>query len=341
MKKQLLIVSALALGAAAFAQPSLSSTNTNPVIGDQFTLVPGSWISEGSSGANQTWNFASVTMTTSSSASYTAQTVSAGNATVFPNANVQLTAGAGAGMSFLKTSSTALQNYGTATGTVQIKYSDAEDQMHYPFTMGNTYTDPHAATFTNSGYNYHRKGTTMLTADAYGTLQLPGGTYSSVLRVHMIQDYTDSTNFGGSMPYTIRYYNDQYLWYLPNNHMPVFSTYALAINGGTPTKGSTTLQSISNNVNELEAGIKSINLYPNPANGEFLNMDLNLEKNISYSLAIIDNLGREVLKTEAMSGMEGYNFRSLNISGIESGLYQLVLRSDGQALKTTKIIVVR
>jgi hypothetical protein len=339
MKKQLLIVSAFALSVTAFAQPSLSSTNSNPVIGDQFTLIPGSWISEGSAGANQTWNFSSVTTTVSSATGYTAQAVSGSNATAFPNANVQL-AGAG-GTSFLKTSSAALQNFGTATGTVQIKYSDAEDQMRYPCAMGNTYTDPHAATFTSAGYNYTRKGTTTITADAYGTLQLPGGTYSNVLRVHMIQAYRDSTNFGGSFPYTLDYYNSQYLWYVPNNHMPIFSTYSLSVNGGTATKGSTTLQSITNSIGELEAGIKSMNLYPNPANGEFINMDLNLEKNISYSIVITDNLGREVMNTESLKGMEGYNFRSINISGIESGLYQVVLKSEGQLLKTTKIVVVR
>lgn len=341
MKKQLLLLGALALNLAALAQPSLNATNTNMVIGDQFKLVPGTWISEGSSGANQTWNFSSVTTTVSSAANYTVQVVSAGNATVFPNANIQLIAGAGSGTSFLKTSATALQNYGTMTGTVQIKYSDPEDQMRYPFTMGGSYTDTHAATFVNGGYNYYRKGTTTMTADAYGTLQLPGGTYSNVLRIHMIQDYSDSTNFGGAMPYVIDYYNDQYLWYLPNNHMPIFSTYAIAVNGGTPTKGSTTLQSVVSGVAERETGIQSMNLYPNPANTGFINLDLNLSKNISYTLMITDNIGREVMRTELTDALEGYNFQSVDISGLESGLYQVSVKSEGQVLKTTKVVVAK
>lgn len=340
MKKQLCIVSAWAFVATAFAQPSLNSTNSNPVIGDQYTLISGSWISEGGPGASQAWDFSTVTTTVSTARTYTVQTLSPGNATAFPNANVQ-SAGIN-GSTFLKTSSSALQNFGIASGTVQIRYSDAEDQMRYPCAMGDTYSDAFAATFSSGGNNFVRKGTATVTADAYGTLRLPGGMYSSVLRVHLIQDYTDSTNIGGTMPYTIYYYNDQYMWYLPNNHMPIFGTYSLAVSGtSSPSKGSTTLQSIANSIGELEAGIKSMNLYPNPANGEFINMDLNLEKNIRYSIVITDNLGREVMNTESLNGMEGYNFRSLNISGIESGLYQLVLKSEGQPLKTTKIVVVR
>lgn len=333
-------MSALVLSAVAFAQPILTSNNSNPVVGEIFSTKNGSWISEGGSGPNQTWNFTSITIPTLP-ITYTFQNIQPSSMSLFPNANLERVDNSNSFAMLLNTSPTALQFYGLYDGTNQVNYSDPEDQMRYPFTMGSNYHDIFKAHQISGPYTYFRKGSTTVSADAYGTLLLPGATYTNVLRIHTILNYDDSTNFGGSSPYIENSHTDMYSWYLPNIHMAIFSVYTQKIGINPITKGSTILQSVVNSIGELQAGIKSINLYPNPANGEAINMDLNLEKNLSYEIVVMDNLGREVLKTEASTGLEGYNFRSVNISGIESGLYQVVLKSEGRSLKSTKIVVAR
>ena len=336
MKKNLLLISATLISAIAMAQPTLSSTNTNPVIGDQFTLQAGPWVSQGSAGASQTWNFASVTPT--NNATYTVSAVSAPNAAVFTNANLQQD-GTGGASGFFKGSSTAYQNYGSKTGTVNIVYSNPEDMMQYPFTMSGTYNDYFSAQFVSSGYTFYRKGTTTNTADAYGTITLPNGTFSNALRVHYVQNYKDSTNIG--MAYEFFYLNDMYMWYLPNNHQPIFSTYSLTISGATSntSSGSNLLQTISNSLVEEATGIKSMNFYPNPTSGSVIHLDLNLSENINYNVVLVDNLGREVFKSSENKGFQGYNAETLDVSNLADGLYNFVIQSEGKNLMTKRIVV--
>lgn len=343
MKKKLLsILTAITLSSVvSIAQPTLNSTNTNPITGDILTLQSYSYIASGGSGAGQTWNFSSVTQTTNAAITYTYASVTASNTSTWPNANLQFSSSGVIG--FNKTSTTALQNFGTKQGTVNIVYSNPEDQMHYPFTMGNSYTDPFYATYVSAGYNYVRRGSTSVNADAYGTLQLPGGTYSNVLRVHFVQTYQDSTFFTGIGSYIITYVNDQYMWYLPNNHMPIFSTYSLTANipfsAPSTTTGSNKLVTISTGINELKNSISSLNFYPNPSSNGRLNLDLNLNENIKYEIVIIDNLGQEVFKSSPENGLSGYNFKTFDISKIASGLYNFEIISDNVPLITKKIII--
>lgn len=332
MKKNLLVLSAF-ISTIGIAQPSLNGTNSNPVTGDIFSIKAASWISEGGSGASQTWNFTSVTQSTAAANVYTVAAMSATGTTQYPNANIEQRGSGNTG--FLKTSSTALQNYGTSTGTVLIKYSNPEDQMRYPFAMGDSYVDPFVATFTSGGYNWKRVGTTSVTADAYGTLQLPGGTYSNVLRVHFVQDYKDSTNIG--MPYELTYYNDMYMWYLPNNHMSIFSTYDLTTDFGNTT-GSSILTGVVG-LEEQASSLKSLNFYPNPTTDGIINLDLNLNTNLNYEVVLTDNLGREVFRTEKQTGFEGYNFSTFNVSGISAGLYNFNIIAEGKTLTTKKIAI--
>src|SRR6476469_2055131 len=116
MKKPLLLIGTTFITEIYIAQQKLTSTNSNPAIGDVFTIKAGSWINEGGSGASQTWNFTSVTQSTAAATAYTVSTVSSSLTAQYPNANVEQKGSGNSGL--LKTSSTALQNYGITSGTV-------------------------------------------------------------------------------------------------------------------------------------------------------------------------------------------------------------------------------
>ena len=61
--------------------------------------------------------------------------------------------------------------------------------------------------------------------------------------------------------------------------------------------------------------------------------------NIKYNVVIIDNLGREVLKTESLNGFAGYNFNTINVSSIENGIYHFEIVSENLKLVSKKIII--
>lgn len=344
MKKNLLtILSAITLiSSVAVAQPTLTATNSNPVIGDIFTIQSYSYASPGSAGANQTWNFSSITQTTVSASSSTCTAVSASNTATFPGSNIQSVASA-TSIGFGNSNSTSYQNTGVKQGTVNIVYSNPEDIIHYPFAMGNTYSDPFAATFTNAGSTYTRTGTTAVTADGYGTIQLPGATFSNALRVHFVQTYKDTTFITGFGPYVLHYVNDEYMWYIPGNHASVFSVFSFtassAFTGTSISTGANKLVTITTRINEQPNSISSLNFYPNPLTNGILNLDLNLTESIKFQVVIIDNLGREVLRSNSENGFEGYNFKTFDISKIASGLYNFEIISDNVPLITKKMII--
>lgn len=344
MKKTLLsILSAITImSSTAIAQPTLTATNSNPAIGDVFTLQPYNYVSPGSSGASQTWNFSSITQTTASASSSTCTAVSSSNTATFPGSNIQSVASA-TSIGFGNANSTAYQNTGVKQGTVNIVYSNPEDVIHYPFTMGNTYSDPFAATFTNAGSTYTRTGTTAVTADGYGTIQLPGATFSNVLRVHFVQTYKDTTYITGFGPYVLNYVNDEYMWYLPGNHSSIFSVFSFTANsaftGTSISTGANKLVTITSGINDLKSSINSLNFYPNPSSNGTLNLDLNLNENIKYEIVIINNLGQEVFRSVPENGFSGYNFKTFDISKIASGLYNFEIVSDNVPLITKKIII--
>ena len=342
MKKKLLLLltTLTVLSSVVIAQPILNSTNYNPVSGELITVQPYSFIDAGTAGANQTWDFTSITKGSTAPVTYKFEPVTSTNAATFPNATQQFSSSSLAG--FNKVSASAIQNYGIQAGPTNIVYSDPEDQIRYPFTMGTTYTDPWVASFTSGGYKYLRYGTTKQTGDAYGTLQLPGQTFTNVLRAHFVQDYKDSTYITGFGSYVIKYYNDEYMWYLPNTHMPVFSSSTLTYVGPSGTQKMTSankVETIKTGISGEESFIQSMNFYPNPSTNGSINVDLNLNESLHYEIAIYDNLGRDVLKTSTFEGISGYNFKTIDVSKVAKGLYTLVVISDNVKLSNHKIVI--
>src|SRR5690606_15577654 len=75
---------------------------------------------------------------------------------------------------------------------VSFFYADPEEVMHFPFTYNDTYSDNTLCTSSlGSGVELVRSGTTTVTADAYGTLKTPLGTYPNTLRILTNQVYED------------------------------------------------------------------------------------------------------------------------------------------------------
>ena len=322
MKKHLLklfYVSLLLVSASTIAQPTLTAIGCNPVIGYTSTTVSNGGFAQGNSGANQTWNLASIGNTGSSTSNFVSVN-STPNGAQFSNANLAVSSGGA--YSFLNvsiTASTLLGIVALGSGTV-ITYSNGEDGLRFPFTFGNTYTDQWAATFT-SGIDFFRTGSTTVTADGYGTLITPNGTYNNVLRIHFVQNYNDSSEF-----VIINYVNDEYFWYKDGIKEALANTSTFSVDGGTPSMfGGYAAGSVGLENNELSSNLI---LFPNPAS-ETINLTLQNQDLSNANVKIISQLGQDVFVLEKVNSLTGNNVQ-LDVANLRNGIYtlQILLKNN-------------
>jgi len=196
----------IAAGVFCYSQPTISSSVAGG-IGDEFsyTNVNTSDFDPGPTGENVTWDFTGIS-TTGTVVSYTLVDPSVtGQAAEFPGANVASDDGTGA-FGFFKITPSEYTLYGVYTPSTTISYSDPEEYWVFPMTYGTSNSDNlHAEFF--SGSDFIRDGSNEFLADGYGTLILPSGTFTNVLRVKIEEDYTDEVV---GLPYTYEYNFDLY-----------------------------------------------------------------------------------------------------------------------------------
>lgn len=323
----------IAAVSVASAQPTLTASGTNPAVGDNYSTSSCAAFSQGASGANQTWNNSSLVSTGSTST--TCVTVgSTTNGSSFPNANVA--SQSGSNISYFKTSATGMQNYGYDAGGTLFLYSNPEDQLHFPCTYNSTFTDNFAATFTTSGYTTYRHGSTTVTADAYGTLTTPTGTYTNCMRIHFVQAYSDSLYVG--MPTVITYSNDEYIWYKDGIHAPIAYTFSFVSNGST-SSGAGYL-STALGVNEVDNNISMFSVYPNPAS-ETINLLFNLKNANNAQLNVFNSIGQQLSVTSLQNLFEGDNTVSVDVATLPEGIYFVQLILDNGNIQTRRFVVTR
>ncbi|MFN8395865.1 MAG: T9SS type A sorting domain-containing protein [Bacteroidia bacterium] len=306
----------------ALAQPTLTANGCNTQIGDVFTTYTGSYVNPGSSGANQTWDFTSLAgspavANTCASPSSTSQGSS------FPSATVVCQSAAGD--RYLEANSSALINWGAyvpASGTL-IPHTDGEDFIRFPMTMGNNFTDQFSAVYTNGGYTYHRRGSVTATADGYGTLITPGGTYSNVLRLHYVEDYQDSTNFG--FPFVTTIHNDEYIWYKDGYHTAIATTFQLSNNGTQIAANATYADFGAVGISAQQAPFE-LSLSPNPASNA-TSVNVELPTGTVLDLELLDIAGRSIRSIHGIA--LGTGNMELDLSELPSGLYLVKVTPDG------------
>lgn len=320
MKKtlqKLFLVAMIGANMKSLAQPTITAAGCSPVIGSTSTSISNAGFPQGAAGANQTWNFANIGNTGSATSQFVSVS-STPNGVQFSNCN--LAASSGGAYSYYSSSATALTLNGIASPSAGplITYSNGEDFLRFPFTFGNSYTDTWAATFT-SGVDFFRTGSTTVTADGYGTLITPQGTFTNALRIHFVQTYHDSSSFSNG-----DYTNDEYFWYKEGIKEALASTYTFSstFSGqtNTSTGGSYAGGTVGMEANTVAA---SFILAPNPAQ-EKINVTIN-DKNLGQiKTKIINQLGQEVSPVENVNNIAGNNMQ-FDVAHLKNGIYTLQL----------------
>lgn len=310
---------------------TLTATGSNPTVGETFNFVTTAGFSPGGSGSGQTWNFSTLSGTNGSSSAVTVG--STPNGSNFPSANLAFNHGGGT-YSYHNTNSSAYQAYGyDANGTI-ILYSNPEDQLHFPFSLSNTYNDFWQGSFVSGGYTFYREGTTTVTADGTGTLITPSGTITNVVRVHFVQNYTDSTFI--TAPYVITYNNDQYIWYKDGTHFALASTYTLTNSvSGTTTGGTYLITTVGVEENSLLSN--SLEVFPNPAIDN-VGIKFSNEGSSTVDVSLINIAGQLVYSQQLSNISIGENLNYIDVKDIEKGTYFVKLQS-GSAIAVRKIVI--
>ncbi|HXD91712.1 MAG TPA: T9SS type A sorting domain-containing protein [Bacteroidia bacterium] len=320
------------------AQPVLTDANTNPIIGDKFAyIISSNIIGPGNSGANQVWNFSSMNSFTmdsinmisppsyiSNSSNIEAWSISGACycTPYYPNPSFSPINAAFYNTSTLKWQSGGVQEIGAG---LTIQYSDLEDLLHYPFTFNDSFSDVFSGSYYTQTVGFpirYVKGKDSVAADGYGTLILPTGTYSNVLRVHILEFIKDSqnvSNFNNTV-------NEFYLWFLPGNHIPIASH--------TSYGGQILCGYLSNvfmtDIEQHAVDDKQTIISPNPSNGIF---SISVISEVKQSQIEVFNIIGECILRQIVTSANS----QIDLSSQPGGVYFINI-SMGSKQYTQKVI---
>lgn len=336
MNKNLLIIFIAIVSAfinPAQAQPTITSASFTPQPGENFLVHLFPYQAAGIGGAGLIWDFSSAAATGTANMNHV-DPASTPSAASFPDATVAISQDAA--YSYFEGTSSAWYYDGVVASGNLIPYSDAEKLMEFPFTYNDSYSDNFGATFT-AGVTITRAGTVNVSADAYGTLMLPYGTINNVIRVKVIENYTDSYTTPGG-PVTLTYSATNYYWYKADTHYPVLSISSLD-QDGTLYQGATYLdQAHISAVEENIANAINLNVFPNPSSSvSTISFDLLQHENIV--LSIYNSVGELVELIEQNQLGAGNHRYELNTSDYAAGLYTLkVAVGDKAGMKKISVL---
>lgn len=329
--KKLLLLFTFALSTLVNAQPTLTQANCAPTVGFNCNYYTVPFFQPGSAGANQTWNFTSFPTTTSNSESYLACSA-APSCSQLTGTNVVAYTPSTASYAYYISSSATYAMRGLEASGIVFDFTDVEDMMRFPLTFNNNYTDNFSENYTASGMAMVRTGSVTVTADAWGKVMLPTGTFNNVLRVHRVKNYQD---FYMGNPILTSYEN-QYFWIQPNNHEFIMFTDSL-----NTASSSTTVAYFSDlspaSVTDMNSSVSTISLSPIPAKNK-LDIRFQHSENGNVAFSVVDMTGRVVLQNPPQEYSVGKCAASLDISSLAPGVYVLQL-SDGVTLISRKMEV--
>jgi len=267
MKKTLpAILLLMALSVTLFSQPTITSANMYAA-GDELLIQPAdtTGVVPGPLGANQTWDFSGIT----NDGALTTQTVVLASATPyassFTGSDIAIDAGGG-NYGYFDINGDDIFETGFASAAIVAPYSDPQKFISYPFTYTTSFTDALAANFEINGYENNRTGTVNFLVDGYGTLLLPGKTYTDVLRIQYTQNITDVLHFG-PITLTTTTASTTYIWMIEGNKNALMdiSYISTSVSGNTINTKSVYYYPGATSTEDVVVKENSIELFPNPA----------------------------------------------------------------------------
>lgn len=333
MKQTLTLIAAFAFASTAHAQPTLTFATNAPTIGTQYTLNYGNYVAPGNAGAMQTWDLSGLVSDSIDVLQMVAPS-STTNGSQFPTATVaELSSPV---TTYYQVNASGIHFAGSDDGTSLIVNAPMPKYVTFPCTMGSNWSTPHAAEFEYDGDDVFRSGTVSGEADGYGTLTMPWGTVSNVLRIHLLNVMQDSMSL-----FTMDYTYDSYLYYVAGQSYPIAELVSATIDFGF---GAPQVVQFSRWTGELSVGLgnqpsanNSLHVYPNPTY-DVVNIAIPAEIGSNASVTLIDAAGRIALQERLVSVNSPY--APLDVRNVTPGIYQVVV-TDDRGHRSTALLAVR
>ncbi|MBC7552516.1 MAG: T9SS type A sorting domain-containing protein [Taibaiella sp.] len=338
MKKVLLTAAIAVISSAAVkAQSTITAATNTPAIGDTFIghFADTAGVTPGASGASATWNFATLTQLGMDTTAYIACDSTpycdsfSGSNLVFSNAGDTIYAIA---------TSSKISIIGAHSQGAPFHFSNPKDIMSFPLTYHTTFYDTAKTTISSDFGTLYLTFTDSSYCDAYGTLTLPGGTYTNALRVHTTTITKDSIYIPG-FPSASSTWSETYTWYKPGFRSPLLSLTYDTSNGPVALSEVKyyTQKAGVNAVNDVNNNKAGLTLYPNPAS-EIINIKFTLENAADARLSVFDLTGRTVATIPGNKLNSGINNINVPVSSLPDGIYLVQLQAAGVNV-TQKLVV--
>lgn len=326
MNNNLTLVTSFFLLQGTLTAQTLTQANSAPVPGDSFTVQRGSYVEQGPAGTAQTWDHSDLVSLGASSFAYVTP-ASTGVASSFPGATVALPVnGVPGSYVFYNSASNGLFQLGARQTGTTLFYNNAETLFPYPCSYGTTWTDEFGSNYTTGGQPAVRTGTITGEADGTGTLILPFGTVSNVIRIHIVENSEDVLS---SVPY-YTFASDHYVYLKPGFHGPIFGIYqTTSATFGNPAELNYTqwVDAADVSVQDLMKNSIGIDVFPVPAN-DALNVVFSSQGG-AVDLQVMDAQGR-IVHQETRAAIIGIDRQVLDVKTLSSGVYHLrILAPNG------------
>ncbi len=338
----------LFLGCAFFtltlvAQPTLQYPQNAPQVGDvtDINFVATTGLSTGATGPDANWDFSElITLYGGQITAIDPAQAPAGNE--FPSANVALNMGDTI-FTYVLTNTDGYYYLGSqsTTGTFPslLIYSDSRTFLKFPFTYEDTYFDTYKGVVTTSMADVRVTAESEMLADAYGTLIIPSGTYTNVLRILTVDTEIDSVFVGG---FYVKHFNivrSQYSWFAANSKSPLFSIEILnnTYYGVTDTVAyySSVVTGISDQPDEI---VSRLRVSPNPADDHIM-VEFDISPSIGATISIVNQVGQVVINRTAVEHTNGAASERINIGNLPSGIYFAHISCDCGKHLTEKFVI--
>ena len=237
-----------------------------------------------------------------------------------------------------------LSSIGYENPTTYVAYDSAEHIHSLSFQYGDTLTSHFQGKgIYGTDQHLHFSGTTKLKADAVGTIRLPDGDFTNVLRTYAFRQYHESGFDNTNM------WKETYRWYTTGCPYPIFESQSAfaeyQVEGGTFVDTveqvsfyyilpedlirkyqtlSTSYDSVSNPVDEIWA---NASFTPNPTHGDLVvRYTLKQDAKIGYSLHAASGL--PMMQKPSVDKQSGDYTDYIDVSAFPSGNYTLYVFVD-------------
>lgn len=340
------IAAMLLLGATnLLGQVVITYNNHAPQIGQNITMkglmseFTPLEIDPGPAGANQTWNFSTfvgdeeTTITFIDPAQTPFSDSIAGTginlATEFADEEM-----GGFGFFTVNQEGMSINAFGILENGIPFSYNEydpAPKMLAFPFAYQNSYDTYGEIVFSyGDEFSMVNKEWATITADAWGTLTNPIGTYNNVLRVKTHSIDSSFTYMNGQLFMADGYEYLDYSWYSADHRYLIQSVSGDLIEGEFEAWAVDYLVEESASVGEKL--VSNLHVYPNPTS-DVLYID-----NANGQYLLSDVMGRKVIDINANG-----NFGQIrvDVSGLPEGIYILQEMKNNQIVSSAKVMIKR